>query len=356
MPSFSVMLTLLCLLAGCRAEADFSKDMERIGFLFGIMRQGRVVDSGQNQCYDTANVTSCQNALYPGQDADYVGVPKPRSTSAPIQKSNGDLVTIDYGTGLIWTSCLLGGAGNPDNTPTCIGPSTAKDLATARSYCSALNSRRFGGLSDWHLPTVRDLKTLVIHHVAAPPYYDTVAFPGIADVPIWSDSRMNGMDVYVDFYSGMIGTGGSGLYKIRCVSGPSLKPGNFAVTAGGVVGDADTGLVFTRCAAGQNEAEACTGTPLYMNWQSALQYCNNLNKDGRRWRLPAIQELETLLRLGEFPAIDASAFPNTSGIFWSSTTSPSSMLNALVINFDAGGSYSDSGKGGTVAVRCVSGP
>lgn len=354
MRSFSVMLTLLCLLAGCRAEADFSEDMERIGFLFGIMRQGRVVDSGQNQCYDTANVTSCQNALYPGQDAYYVGVPKPRSISAPIQKSYGDLVTIDHGTGLIWTSCLLGSAGNPDNTPTCIGPADDTDLATARSYCSALNSRKFGGLSDWHLPTIRDLKTLVIH-VMAPPYYDTVAFPGVANVPIWSDSRMYGMDIYVNFNYGMIDAAGSG-YKVRCVSGPSLKPGNFAVMAAGVVLDADTGLVFTRCAAGQNEAEACTGTPLYMNWQSALQYCNNLNKDGRRWRLPAIQELEILLRLEEFPAIDASAFPNTSGTFWSSTTSPSSTLFALVINFDTGGRYTDWVKGGTAAVRCVSGP
>ena len=351
---FSVILTLLSLLAGCRAEADFSKDMERIGFLFGAMRQGRIVDSGQIQCYDTGNATSCQNALYPGQDADYVGVPKPRSISAPIQKSYGDLVTIDYGTGLIWTSCLLGNAGSPDNTPACTGSAVGTDLATARSYCSALNSREFGGLTDWHLPTIRDLKTLVIH-VMAPPYYDTVAFPGGAAVPIWSDSTMNGMDVYVSFGAGMIYTAGTG-YSIRCVSGPSIKPGNFAVIAGGVVRDADTGLVFTRCAAGQNEAEACTGTPSIVDWTSALQYCHNLNKDGRRWRLPAIQELETLLRLAEFPAIDASAFPNTSGVFWSATTSPSSMMNALVINFDTGGSYSDSGKGGTAAVRCVSGP
>lgn len=353
MRSIFILMPLLSLLASCRAEADFSKDLERMGFLFGAMTQGRVVDSGQNQCYDTGAVIPCQDTVYPGQDADYVGVPKPRSISAPIQKSNGDLITIDYGTGLVWTSCLLGTGGSPDNTSTCVGPAVGTDLATARSYCSALNSREFGGLTDWHLPTIRDLKSLVIH-VMAPPYYDTVAFPGGAAVSIWSDSTTFGGNVYVAFDQGMTYTGAAS--AVRCVSGTSIKPGNFAIIAGGVVRDADTGLVFTRCAAGQNEAGACTGTPSAVDWTSALQYCHNLNKDGRRWRLPAIQELETLLRLEENPVIDSSAFPNTSGIFWSSTTSPSSMLNALVINFDTGGSYSNSGKGGTAAVRCVSGP
>ena len=354
MRSTVVSLALIMLLANCGAESDFLKDTERLGFLFGVMTQGRVVDSGQNQCYDTSTVVSCQNAVYPGQDADYIGVPKPRSISTPIQKSNGDLITIDYGTGLIWTSCPLDSLGNPDNTATCVGPPLSTDRLSARDYCSALNSRQFGGFSSWHLPSVRDLKSLVIH-ATAPPYYDTVAFPGGAAVSIWSDSTMGGMDAYVSFNFGMVYTSGSG-YNVRCVSGPSLNPGNFYTIAGSSVQDIDTGLIFTRCSAGQDEAGSCTGVPQSLTWSTALQYCQSLNKDGRQWRLPAIQELELLLRLGESPAIDSSAFPNTSGGYWSSTTSPASMLNALVINYDTGGTYSEASKIGAAAVRCVSGP
>lgn len=351
-------LILVSLLMGCRAEADFSKDLERIGFLFGAMTQGRVVDSGQNQCYDTGAVIPCQDTVYPGQDADYVGVPKPRSISAPIQKSNGDLITIDYGTGLVWTSCPIESVGNPDNTATCAGAPALTDKATAQSHCSALNDRQFGGMTEWRLPTIRDLRSLLVY-VPGGPFYDSSAFPGAVSFQFWSDSVFGGMVVYADFSDGGIYTTGSS-YRVRCVSGPALQPGNFQLTGGSMVTDNDTGLVFTRCAAGQDEAGGCAGSPQLLSWSLALQYCNNLTIGGRKWRLPAVQELEVTLRPGESPPVDLTFFPASSGSYWTSTTTPGPGMQAqaVTIIFDAGAShYSTTDKTlPTAAVRCVSGP
>lgn len=322
------------------------------------MTQGRVVDSGQNQCYDTSGPVACQDSAFPGQDADYVGVPKPRSISAPIQKSNGDLITIDYGTGLIWTSCPIESAGNPDNTATCVGAPALTDSATARSYCSALDGRQFGGRTEWRLPTIRDLRTLIVYAPGGT-FYDSSAFPGAVSTSFWSNTILGGMEVYADFSDGGIYTSGSS-YRVRCVSGPTMEPGNFQLIGGSMVADNDTGLVFTRCAAGQDEASGCAGSAQFLNWSSALQYCNNLTIGGRKWRLPAIQELEVVLRPGESPPIDLAFFPASAGYYWTSTTTPGPGMQAqaVAINFDAGVShYSNTGKTlPNAAVRCVSGP
>lgn len=343
------------LLLSCSAEAVFQQDSEKLAFLFGLLRMGRVVDSGQLQCTDDSGITiNCDDASFPGQDAAYVGVPKPRAIAWPAVTADGGLVTIDHGTGLIWTTCPIDSTGAPDSTPTCIGAAASVDSATAASYCSALNSRRYGGYSDWRLASVRELRSLLEHSTTGI-YYDTAAFPGSAAATFVASTTIAFANFFVDFSTTSVALGG-GSGSVRCVAGPPLQTGVFRVLDNGMVREENTGLVFLRCGAGQSEAANCAGTAQTMTWQQALQYCHNLVHGGRRWRLPAIQELEMLIRFDKYPPYDTTAFPNASGMWWTSTSDATGLASAVVIDLAGGGEYYSFNKGNLAPVRCVSGP
>ena len=74
---------------------------------------------------------------------------------------------------------------------------------------------------------------------------------------------------------------------------------NFIDNGDGTVTDTETGLMWQ-----QDEA--------YMNWESALSYCENLELAGYNdWRLPNINELQSLVDYSTYnPAIDTYAFPH----------------------------------------------
>jgi hypothetical protein len=76
-----------------------------------------------------------------------------------------------------------------------------------------------------------------------------------------------------------------------------------------------------------------------LDWQGAVDYCEATLNDGEYgghddWRLPAYQELQTLLDYSEYsPSIDQTAFPGTSGDFWSSSMDASDFDNAGSVSF-----------------------
>lgn len=113
-----------------------------------------------------------------------------------------------------------------------------------------------------------------------------------------------------------------------------------------VVTDNVTGLEW------QDDAEAKTVTK---TWAEAQTYCANLSLDGGGWRLPTVQELQSIIVDGAHnPSIDTTAFVNytTSSYYWSSTTSAYFTSYAWIVNFYDGytSSYSESS---TYYVRCV---
>lgn len=325
-----------------------------------VLPFARVVDTGQTECSSNSTPISCGDGTYPGQDADFTGIPKPRTIKAAELLSDGSFVTEDPGTGLWWTSCALDQLGASDSTPTCIAIPGQFDRETARSYCSMLdsvNGTGFAGKTGWRLPSIRELRTL-LSYSSAPPLYESASFPGTSG-SFWADSAVSGYDPYINFDDGSIYNMTSSA-KARCVTGEPIQPESFVSLESGMEQDTVTGLVFTKCAAGQMDDENCSGSASSLYWDAALQYCNGLAKDGRQWRLPGLHELETLLRLGQSPALDAVHFPNSSAVYWTSTTRYDSYAlyaTAWTINFDSGGMYSYSDKTYTMAaVRCVSGP
>lgn len=121
----------------------------------------------------------------------------------------------------------------------------------------------------------------------------------------------------------------------------------------GTITDNATGLVW-------DENLAFIRTSL----TDAINHCNALNLAGRKWRLPNINELSSLLDISKSspPTINNTTFPNTAfSFYWSSTTRSQSSDKAWFIHFGDGNmdTYrydSQSSKSYSNRVRCVAGP
>lgn len=110
-----------------------------------------------------------------------------------------------------------------------------------------------------------------------------------------------------------------------------------------VVFDKDTGLTWQR----NNLAS--------YHFEDAKTYCAGQSFGGLPgWRMPTLQELLTLVDDKETqPAIDSSAFPNTPGLgFWTSTPNAENSTQVWIVSF-YGGLTSATGTTGMFLVRCV---
>ena len=129
-----------------------------------------------------------------------------------------------------------------------------------------------------------------------------------------------------------------------------------ALMLSNVVYAAET-VVITTPARPSKTLEWQTGEPGRMQWQAAMNYCRNLTLDDKNdWRLPNIDELETLVDRSKYkPAANKSTFPNLDlSYYWSSTTSASNTGYAWFVYFYYGG-VGDGPKSSNNFVRCVRG-
>ncbi len=119
-----------------------------------------------------------------------------------------------------------------------------------------------------------------------------------------------------------------------------------------------TKLAWQRCSYGQGAArETCTGDALSSTYIEARRYCENLDADGRTWRLPAVEELRRLLDAKQpdtAAQIDPQRFPNTRRhVYWTATPYRKEPNTMWVVDFETGEAYgyADDNPG---FVRCVS--
>lgn len=133
----------------------------------------------------------------------------------------------------------------------------------------------------------------------------------------------------------------------------------------GTVSDVKTHLMWMQCAQGQ-VGSPCDGVVLQCSWDLAMRIPETLNQRGgfagyADWRLPSVQELQSLVKADSHPTICLDAFPNApEALFWSSTQLHEGINegkkdgNALVWNVYFGtGSLGANAQYNSYAVRLV---
>ncbi|MFI3194732.1 MAG: DUF1566 domain-containing protein, partial [Methylococcaceae bacterium] len=276
---------------------------------------------------------------------------------------NGDGTVTHQKTGLTWMRCALG--------QTWTG-STCSGTASTYTYSEALIlTSNFAGYSDWRLPNIAELQTIVERYNGNPAI-NTELFNNTSD-SFWSSSPGVGSASYawdVNFYGGSVYgySDRSNAFRVRLVrasnlSGISLASPNSEFTNhhNGTVTHQRTQLMWQRCAVGQTwTGSTCSGTASAYTYYAALQLTSQF-AGYTDWRLPTATELASLVKYDATnPAINATVFPNTNTTsieFWSS--SPTDVMDPVhpylgwSVNFYYGGVAFYKGKYDSLAVRLV---
>lgn len=349
----STLLLLLCLSTAC----DMDSPAETPGTPDEPANSGyTVVDTGQVKCYSNSAETtppSAGQAFY-GQDAQTLG------TQPDYSLSDDGKTVLDKNTGLVWMRA-------PNTTLTM--PVTADKVPYSQltARLQQINDQNHGGYSDWRIPTIKELYSLMNFTGTDPsgmsgsdtsgltPFIDTRFFlfgygePSQGERII--DSQYASRDLYVvnPGYNGTSKLFGlnladgrikgydltmpGGLEKtffLQCVRGQTLYGQNaFHDNRDETITDAATGLVWTKGDSGSA-----------MTWQQALAWAEARNADRylghSDWRLPNAKELHSLVHLANapdfngLPAIDTAYFSATPitnengdsdyACYWTSTT------------------------------------
>jgi hypothetical protein len=306
-----------------------------------------VVGTGQDRCYDLHGPIACDAAgTFGGQDAEH------RGHDASYALSTDGLTVHDAVTGLDWVKLPdLDGNGRLD----------ARDKVSwtdAAAGAAKLNARNFGGFSDWRLPSIEALYSLMDfdgEDVSGytgrdtswlKPFLDTRFFDFIygagtekervIDAQYWSSTRYVGdsnddKTFGVNFADGRIKGYPAAFAKhfVRYVRGNAAYGiGEYRDNGDGTVTDAGSGLQWEK---GDSRAG--------MDWPGALAFARDANARNflghSDWRLPDAKELQSLLDYDRSPdttdsaaidpAFDATVIRDEAGqrnfpCYWSSTT------------------------------------
>lgn len=311
-----------------------------------------IVDTAQVQCYDTEKAIAYpKGKQYYGQDAQYAG-------HAASYVDNGDGTVSDQVTGLMWT----------------------KDPGAKKTYEEAVTDAatcRVGGHSDWRLPTIKQLYSLIQLNGTDPdpkavgvdsltPFIDASVFDfeygdaskgeriidsQFATSTLYVSTTMKGAktDFGVNFADGRIK--GYGLMNPRgrektffvlYVRGnPDYGVNAFKDNGDGTIADTATGLTWMQSDSGKG-----------MDWPAALAYAEGMDFAGHSdWRLPNAKELQSIIDYTRSPDTTDSAaidplFESTSltneqgvkdyGHYWTSSTHASSRNAAQAVYFAFG--------------------
>lgn len=290
-----------------------------------------IVGTGATASYDNTGTIAKPkpNEPFYGQNSNHPG-------RTPRYRADSDGTVRDLNTGLIWQKRVIG----------------PMSLEEARQ---AARRDRTGGYSDWRIPTIKELYSLIqfdtghaMGQKANSFFIDTryfdqpLGYPREIDAQIWSctpckSPTMHGeQSVFgVNFIDGRIKSyalmnprkrAEPAQHYFRLVRGNRKYGRNrFTDNGDGTVTDHATGLMWLQRDSGRG-----------MDWASALQWAEELNFAGHSdWRLPDIKELQSLVDYSRSPETTGSAaidpvFHCTNiapasqaaefGYYWSSTT------------------------------------
>ncbi len=196
-------------------------------------------------------------------------------------------------TGLTWMRCSLG---QEWVSSTCSGP-----LGFYSYDQSAALTHTFAGHSDWRVPNIAELQTIVERESTHPAINSTI-FPSTPKYSFWSSSHYAGVAWrawFVDFSYGYVGDDYDYVdLPVRLVRasqslaiGPSTPNTDFTDNKDGTVIHKRTGLVWQRCAVGQTWTRAgCSGTAAVYRYDQAIALTSNFAGHSD-WRVPNANEL-----------------------------------------------------------------
>ncbi|MGA9109983.1 MAG: DUF1566 domain-containing protein [Smithella sp.] len=319
-----------------------------------------LAETGQTSCYDASgNTIACTGTGQDGALQEGVAWPSSRFTN------NGDGTITDKLTGLMWTQNA--------NTPGPAGcsPGGAQPFETwqgSLTYVACLNTNSYLGYTDWRLPNVNELNSLVnAGQVDTADWLNNVGFSNVQINEYWSSTSgtIVGDARCVDMIEGDLtqaatgftfpvwpvrmgpagtvnlpqtgqmscynasgtvvactGTGQDGALQ-EGVAWPSPR---FTNNNDGTITDNLNGLMWTQNADAPGPAGCTPGTTV--TWQGALNYAACLNTNSylgyNDWRVPNREELRTLINYGQ---TNPGTWLNTQGFsnvqaswYWSSTT------------------------------------
>ncbi len=310
-----------------------------------------VPPTNQESCYDNEALMTCPGEAgsetsgevdYCGQDAQYPDAARTYTCYAAEGNAGDcsmmipvatDEVVTDSLTGLMWQRMYA----------------SPRKWANALTYCEDLD---YGGHSDWRLPSVIELMSIVDDGTYNPSI-DTDAFRGTPSDFFWTSTHhqtsADGVR-YVKFSNGIASyfrdTQGA---RVRCVREGYAGSVNGTFEQFAVSGESEqvvtsmvTGLIWQKT----NTTDK--------TWSEAMAYCESLNYAGDSdWRLPNKKEL---LSLVNYELVSpCSDFPNMpSAGFWSSSTDVEDVTSAWNVGLGGGDVYFRA-KTDPYNVRCVRG-
>ncbi|MCB1306545.1 MAG: DUF1566 domain-containing protein [Leptospiraceae bacterium] len=305
-----------------------------------------LVDTGQTTCYGTNSGTvGCSGGGTAAQDGFYTG-------NTPSYTNNADGTITDNRTSLMWVNSA------DTNGDSSINSSDKLTQSSAVSYCSSLT---YAGHSDWRLPTVKELYSLMNFGQGRDPSSctncasgnlsgktfmdDSVFSVGFGDTSS-GERLIDGQYASTNVYGGKIFDTDTGVFGVnfvdgrikgyecnstktfyvQCVRGNSdYGLNNFTNNGNGTITDNATGLTWQQGDSGTSRT-----------FDQALTYCEGLSLGGSsNWRVPNIKELQSILDYSRAPdytgsaainsIFNATSFTNEEGItdyatYWSSTT------------------------------------
>ncbi len=237
------------------------------------------------------------------------------SAPPPVWRDNGDGTVSDPVTGLMW----------------------ARERGARVGWeeaCRNAAARRTGGYSDWRMPTIKELYSLILfsgvngrdfHSTAGfKPFIDSKVFgftygsgegnERVIDAQDWSATRDAGATrpmarIYgVNFTDGRLKAypladprgGGAKKLFVRYVRGnPAYGKNDFKDNGDGSVTDRATGLVW-----GKNDSGKGLDHPQALAWIAGLNRRKYLGSGD--WRLPTIKELQSLVDYTRSPEVTSS--------------------------------------------------
>ncbi len=303
--------------------------------------------TGQTTCFDAAGAEiPCPGT---GQDAEFRRGAPWLTWPVPRFEEESAGCVLDRLTGLTWTLDA-----NPGELP--------MTWPEALDFAAAMNRERTFGFADWRLPNRRELRSLICHQSRKPALPEGHPFRGLMETWYWtSTSAAINPDHawYVNMAGGRMFFGRKDeSFLVWCVrgGGNGRGAGNGVIPASGQIACFDAAGAEISCPGTGQDGESRLGrawpTPRFearadcvldrltglvwrqtadltggpVHWPEALAAVADLGRrsgDNESWRLPNINELESLVDCSAHcPALAAGhSFRALHDVYWSSTTS-----------------------------------